>query len=120
MVQVVSALVAVAAAAIAIIQVFIMRSTAHGELVHETLRMLSSEGGRRARSVVYSLAGKPVSEWTKDECEAAEIVAVEFSQIGFLARRNYMGRGAVLDYFALRFTSNWVIERYSGDLITRE
>lgn len=88
--QTVLALISVLAAGIAFSQVYLMRSTAHGELLYEVMRTQGEQDYRDDRARVYALARKPFERWTPDEYECVERVATRLDQVGFLVKYRYV------------------------------
>jgi hypothetical protein len=78
-VQILSALVAVAAATVASIQVFVMRSTSQTELIRELVEALYDDEYWKARQSTYSLADRHHTEWSEDERRLAERVGAQFT-----------------------------------------
>jgi hypothetical protein len=95
--------VAVVAALVASIQVYVMRITAHNELVNQALDALGDRELREARRIVFNIGNKPVEDWTEEEIAAAERVGPYFSQLGFLIKNRYVRRKAFVEFWALRF-----------------
>jgi hypothetical protein len=77
-----------------------MRAAAHGELVNQTVLRFAESG--KARGTVYDLADKPMEEWSEKELQAAIVVAVEFSNLGFLIKNGYVSKRAFMDLWAIR------------------
>lgn len=86
-----------------------MRTAAHGELIHETMGMFRDPANRAARATVYTLEDKQLAEWSADDCRAAEYVAVQFSQLGFLIKNRYLSQRAFMDFWAARFCRMYAI-----------
>lgn len=108
-VTVVAAVVAALAAIAATVQLFAMRTAAHGELIHETMKMFRDPANRAARATVSTLEDKQLAEWSADDCRAAEYVAVQFSQLGFLIKNRYLSQRAFMDFWAARFCRMYAI-----------
>src|SRR6266545_3733772 len=96
--QTVLALISVLAAGISFSQVYLMRSTAHGELLYEVMRIQGEQNYRDDRARVYTLARKPFESWTPDEYQCVERVATRLDQVGFLVKHRYV---------AMRAFSTW-------------
>lgn len=103
----VSALVAVLAAALSAVQLIIMRSSSRGTILTEAALSFWNRSSRQDRGVVQRLEGKPFSDWTPDEMECAERVAIQISQLALLMRHSYADRQAFLDYWG-----SWCIRFY--------
>jgi hypothetical protein len=90
MVQALLIAIAVAAALFAYLQVMVARQTSRGDLLRSIGNDLNTPRMRQDRGRVYSLAGKPLSEWTEEDRRAAEQVAAGFATMGLLIHRGYV------------------------------
>jgi len=90
MLQAVTIAIALAAAIVASVQVIIMRRTSRGDLLRTVGNDLNSPQMRRDRTRVYTLAGKPLDEWSPEDRQAAEQVAAGFATMGLLIRHGYV------------------------------
>jgi hypothetical protein len=90
MVEALLVTIAVAAAVFAYFQVIVTRQTSRGDLLRSIGNDLNSPKMRHDRGRVYSLAGKPLDEWTREDRQAAEQVAAGFATMGLLVRHGYV------------------------------
>jgi hypothetical protein len=90
MVQALLVAIALAAALFTYLQVMVTRQTSRGDLLRSVGNDLNAPQMRQDRSRVYSLAGKPLNEWTSEDRQAAEQVAAGFATMGLLVRHGYI------------------------------
>ena len=100
MLAVISAVVAVIAALIACIQVWVSRATSRSQILGDAMKDHWSAANVSDRDVVYGLEGRPYAEWSIEERETARRVGIRISQVGFLLRNSYADRNAFLDFWA--------------------
>jgi hypothetical protein len=90
MVQALLVVIAIAAAFFAYLQVTVARQASRGDLLRSVGNDLNAPKMRQDRGRVYSLAGKPLNEWTAEDRQAAEQVAAGFAIMGLLVRHGYV------------------------------
>ena len=90
MVEAILVAIALAAALFAYLQVIVTRQTSRGDLLRSIGNDLNSPRMRQDRGRVYSLASKPLKEWTSEDRQAAEQVAAGFATMGLLVRHGYV------------------------------
>jgi hypothetical protein len=73
------------------------------------MEMFRDPAYRAARATVYTLEDKQLAEWSVDDCMAAEYVAVQFSELGFLIKNRYLSQRAFMDFWAARFCRMYAI-----------
>lgn len=98
-VAVVSAVIAVVAALAASAQVFFLRESTHAGLLRDALRDIYSKELRDDRAKLYHLSTKAYSEWSRDDFETANRVAIFFARIGFLVYRKYLPRRDFVEFW---------------------
>lgn len=96
----ISALVAVIAALISCLQVWVSRASSRGQILRDAMKDHWSQASVDDRDVVYILQAKPYPEWSTEERDAAVRVAIRISQLGFLLRNSYADRKSFLDFWA--------------------
>jgi len=96
----ISAVVAVIAALISCIQVWVSSASSRGQILRDAMKDHWSQENLDDRDVVYGLQGKPYGKWSADERDAAARVAIRISQLGFLMRNSYADRKSFLDFWA--------------------
>jgi hypothetical protein len=90
MVQILFVAIAVAAALFTYLQVKVAHQTSRGDLLRSVGNDLNAPRMRQDRTRVYSLANKPLDEWTAEDRQAAEQVAAGFATMGLLVRHGYV------------------------------
>lgn len=90
MVQALLVVIAIAAALFAYLQVAVVRQASRGDLLRSVGNDLNAPKMRQDRARVYSLAGKPLNEWSAEDRQAAEQVAAGFAIMGLLVRHGYV------------------------------
>lgn len=75
-----------------------MRKTTHATAFKAAFDILQSEKTRKACEVVFvSLKEKPLTQWTKEEKEAAKEVCQSFDAVGIMCKRGYVPIDSITD-----------------------
>lgn len=88
--SVISLIISVTAVMIALIGVRNARNSGHANLLRDAFRDMYSPEFRADRAQLYSLSLKEYAEWTEEEFETANRVAILFDRFGFLIHLKYL------------------------------
>ena len=107
MLEVISAAVAVAAAAVSTIQLLAAQRVSRNEMSSKAMMEFWAKDNRALRDTVWRLENKPFDQWSEDERWAADLVATQMSYIGLLLRHRYGSSDAFLNFYA-----RWCVEAF--------
>lgn len=84
-----------------------MRNATYAQAFAVALGLIQNEEIRAARSVLFSLSGKPLDEWTEEEKQQAERVCQGYDAVGIMVNNGMLPKSIMTKNWKTSLERSW-------------